>query len=646
MGQGTYRRRFNAMALAVVATTTAALAVGEPARATPRPVTAAGASVGASTEVAPTMIRTIGRGRALRFPTGQKTGTPTGLQTPEIGPEPDTAERAAKSAVARAAVVDPAGVPVVKSSAVTSPVGLNRSFKGLDAFDQRYANNGNQFSLEPPDQGLCASAGFEVETVNDVVRVYRPSGSAGTAVTDLNTFLGYPAAINRTTGAYGPFVTDPSCIFDAGTHRFFVVALTFDVDPATGAFLGSNHLDVAVTATADPRGAWNIFRLPVQNDGTQGTPHHKDCPCIGDYPHIGADRNGIYLTTNEYPFSDAGGVFGNNYNGAQIYLLDKAALASGARTVRVAGFANTRVPHAGGVVPGFTVWPASVPGTAYADANGGTEYFLSSIAALNDNGRADAIAVWRIRNSSSIRTTHPTPMLGRSLIPSERYVVPPLSTQKAGPTPLADCLSVQCIPGLGPSPAAEGTLDSNDSRMQQVYYSGGHLYAALDTAVEVGGRLQAGIAWFVVDPGAYPAAATVAKQGYLGVAGNNLTYPAIAVTSSGRGAMAFTLSGQDFYPSAAYATVAGELVQPEVRVASAGLGPQDGFSEYGFGDAGVIRARWGDYGAAAVVGDHVWLASEYIGQRCNFAQYQQDPTCGSTRGVLINWGTRISEVTP
>src|SRR5262249_11227349 len=33
---------------------------------------------------------------------------------------------------------------------------LNQSFDGLNFRQQRLANNGNQFSVEPPDQGLCA----------------------------------------------------------------------------------------------------------------------------------------------------------------------------------------------------------------------------------------------------------------------------------------------------------------------------------------------------------------------------------------------------------------------------------------------------------------------------------------------------------
>src|SRR6266545_4469862 len=80
--------------------------------------------------------------------------------------------------------------------------------------DQRTANGGNQFSLEPPDQGLCAGNGFVMESLNDVLRVYDRSGNALVGVIDLNTFYGYPPAINRTTGQFGPFVTDPSCYFD------------------------------------------------------------------------------------------------------------------------------------------------------------------------------------------------------------------------------------------------------------------------------------------------------------------------------------------------------------------------------------------------------------------------------------------------
>jgi hypothetical protein len=67
-----------------------------------------------------------------------------------------------------------------------------------------------------------------------VLRIYDTSGNALTGVIDQNTFYGYPAAINRTTGARGPFITDPSCLFDQQTQRWFHVVLTLDVNPWSG----------------------------------------------------------------------------------------------------------------------------------------------------------------------------------------------------------------------------------------------------------------------------------------------------------------------------------------------------------------------------------------------------------------------------
>jgi hypothetical protein len=45
------------------------------------------------------------------------------------------------------------------------------------------------------------------------------------------------------------------------------------------------------------------------------------------------------------------------------------------------------------------------------------------------------------------------------------------------------------------------------------------------------------------------------KQGYLGATGYDFTYPAIAVTASGRGVMAFTATGDATNPSAAFASI-------------------------------------------------------------------------------------------
>jgi len=629
-------------AAATVAATTAAMLFG------------ASATAGAATGD-PGLLRTVTAGADTTFPTGQSMGAPGhALQSHELRPaEPDGPNRSNSAHAARPAL-SPTGVPVVASTPVSGSPGLAKSFHALDGFDQRYANGGNQFSVEPPDQGLCAGGGYVFEAVNDVLRVYQPSGSAASGITDLNTFFGYPAQINRTTGAVGPEVTDPTCLFDTGTSRWFVVVLTLDVNPSTGNFTGPNHIDVAVSKTANPLGGYKIYRLPVQDNGTQGTPRHKNCPCIGDYPHIGADQYAFFVTTNEYPFSPtAPGRFGNNFNGAQVYAFDKAALAARAASVNVVQFQRTQLSQNGHVVPGFTLAPAQVPDSAFQTANNGTEYFLSSIAGEeaqpgNFTGQAASIGVYSVTNTRSIHNASPALSLNGSLRPSEQYVVPPRSAQKFGPTPLANFCTVTDCFGFGPMPESEGPLDSGDSRMLQVYFANGQLYGALDTGVQVAGRLQAGIAWFLVNPGSSPATSAVAHQGYVGVAGQNVIYPAIAATTTGTGAMAYTLSGPAYYPSAAYSLVGTTGVTGAVHLAAAGVGPQDGFTEYipVTDAASAPRPRWGDYGAAVPVGSTIWMASEYIGQRCTFATFQNDLTCGGTRAPLINWGTRISAVTP
>lgn len=522
---------------------------------------------------------------------------------------------------------------------------LKVSFDGLNHRNQRLANGGNQFSLEPPDQGLCVGNGFVMETVNDVLRVYDPSGNPLMGVVDLNTFYGYPAAINRTTGARGPFVTDPSCLFDAATNRWFHVVLTLDVNPKSGAFLGPNHLDLAVSTTSDPTGTWTIYRIPVQDDGTQGTPNHgcSGGPCLGDYPHIGADANGFFVSTNEYSF------FGPEFKSANIYALSKSALASGAASVAVTQF-DTPAAAAGN--PGFTVWPAVSPDGQYSTDNGGTEFFLSSDAAAEANGTGSSqrIFLWSMTNTSSLDTATPALALSNRAVEVKRYSLPPLADQKPGDFPLGQCLNTAACASLllgaaDPfAPEVLSQLDSNDTRMQQVTYADGRVWGALDTELVIGGAHQAGIEWFIVEP----ESGKVSRQGYLGLANNNLTYPAIGVTKEGRGVMAFTLVGPDHYPSAAYAGIGAEEGAGDIHIAAAGKGPDDGFTSYKVFVGDPPRTRWGDYGAAVADGDTVWIASEYIAQTCTLAQYTTAPfgSCGGTRTSLGNWATRISAVKP
>lgn len=517
---------------------------------------------------------------------------------------------------------------------------LLKSFDGLNFHDQRYANGGNQFSVEPPDQGLCAGNGFVMESVNDVLAIYDKAGNKLVGPVDLNTFYGYPPAINRSTGAYGPSITDPTCYYDAGTQRWFQVVLTLDRIGTTSALSGLNHLDIAVSQTANPTGAWTIYRLPVQNNGTQDTPDHGCAGgfCLGDYPHIGADARAIFLTTNEFALFDDG------FYGAQIYAISKQALVAGAASPNVALF-NAGDPNV--PAPAFTVWPAISSGNQYVTTNGGTEYLLSSDAVFYDSGTSSTLWLWSVTNTQAIDTQPGALALNVAPVAVQTYAVPSsLARQKPGSTPLRDCFALTgCAPTYLGYPnfvyPAPRDLAVNDSRMQQVSYANGKLWGTLDTDVLLGdGSHGSGVNYFAINPGSR----SVAINGTLALPDANLTYGAAAVTQSGRGVIAFTVVGPNDHPSAGYASLDAKLGAGDVHIAAAGAGPWDGFT--GIPYLGDNRPRWGDYGAAAADGNTVWLASEYVAQTCTLAQYLTPPLfqCGGTRGALSNWATRISAI--
>jgi hypothetical protein len=600
------------------------------------------------------------------------------------------------------------GGPSVNSGqkAKSNPT-FNSGFEGLNHYQQRYSRGGNQFSVEPPDQGLCVGNGYVVEAVNDVLNVFDaatgasalPDNTATNIVggfprnvnhaVDLNSFYGYGPAVNRTTGIRAEFVTDPTCLYDAATQRFFLVVLTLEVVPATGAFTTVNHLDLAVSQTSNPTGSWNIYKIDVTNDGTN-TGGANPGPYLGDYPHIGADANGIYLTTNAYPWCCSG------FSGAQIYALSKAQLAGGAASVTMQHFDTSGMVNApseaGSTQPGFTLWPAQSPGTQFNGDNLGTEYLMSSnagdeaqkpVTGSAGTRTSNQLIVWTLTNTASLNTASPSLNLSNEILTVGQYGVPPKQQQPGSGTladkattpevPQGDCINdttTVTIAGVGcwrllvgaPDSEVISRPDSNDTRMQQVMWANGKLWGALDTALNPdGGPQRAGIAWYIVNPNA----GTIVKQGYLGATGYDFTYPAIGVTTSGRGVMAFTATGNTLNPSAAYAGIDANVGVGAWNIVDGGTGAaqDDGFTSYKSQVGDPPRTRWGDYGAAAVDGNSVWIASEYIAHSCNYTDWGGPfftggtgdnllGTCGGAshgpgpRTALANWSTRISKLTP
>jgi hypothetical protein len=494
---------------------------------------------------------------------------------------------------AKAALQPPsvAGFPVAVSPA-------RRGFEGLSHRDQAFASG---LELEPPDQGLCGGTvggtTFLFESVNIALALYDSNTTQYTPPVDLNSFFGQAPVYDPATDRFGPFLSDPKCYFDPDTHRWFHTVLEIDVDPVTGEFADRAATLVAVSASRDPLGDYYLYAIDATDRG------HPHCPCFGDQPLLGADANGLYVTTSEYSIAE------NFANGSQLYALDKRALANG----------NPRVPvHiATGTTRTASVQPATAPSGQYETAQRGTEYFMSGFDCLPPDcrinpGLGNQITVWALTHTKSLRTDNPRVRLSARTIDSEVYGQPVPQVQRPGFRPLGEALGE-------PLPLVE----PNDTRMNQVVYAHGHLWSAINTVVTPGPR--DGIAWFRVRPTVATAQidATIAQQGYVAARNAFLSFPSVGVNDAGRGVIAYSLMGPGYYPSAAWTPISTQGTTSTVRVAQPGFRPEDGFTCYDFD-----LCRWGDYSASfALPGGEVWSAAEFIP--------------AGARTTYANWGTFI-----
>jgi hypothetical protein len=587
---------------------------------------------------------------------------------------PDNITTAPDQSRATAPQATPAQLPAGAAGAPGSPVvnggGPAQTFPGLDLATMEKAGTGKykgtNGGLEPPDQALCVGNGYVIQGVNQAFQILSTSAVALTpAIPMVQFFQLLPSA----TVGPSSFVSDPRCIYDAATKRFFVS--TLEADTVTTGVFGRSHNIFAVSKTSDPTKDWYIYSFDVTDDGLGGTPAHLTCPCIGDQPLIGADANGFYVSSNE--FSDAeilpiqpppavNKVLNTVFtlpdfrNGqAQVYALSKQKLVSGQIGPVIQFDTNTvAVPQGSG---NGAVWsslqPAhSPPGDKSVMPSGGAEYFLSQLdfQMKSDN----RVAVWALTNTASINAAKPSLALHNTVIttqnPADTYAFPTSADQKAGPMPIG----ATCVP----SACAEEKLNANDDRMNEVMLTSGVLWSGLNTKlppINAGGTARekdarTGIMYFAVRPSVTNGqlSATMVRDGYVVVPRQNVLFPSVGANPAGHVVMGFTLSGVDYYPSGAWAQLdgLGPNQAPTVHVSAAGAAPEDGFT--GYCGAGLLPfplnnlgglctdgiSRWGDY-SFTVVDEKgcIWTAAEYISGGA------RDPIAG-------NWATSITRIAP
>ena len=464
---------------------------------------------------------------------------------------------------------------------------LLHNFNGLSDANQAVVNGGiGRGDLTPPDQGLCV--GFDpgvpgtkvvFEPINSALRETSVNGSA---------LPGAPLLGNKNV-SFANFwepnaFSDPRCFWDPSTQTFFFTVIGF---LQSGPDKGNTSIDVAVFNTS----GFAVYQIDSSFGGTE----------FGDQPHAGYDNNALYLSTDQFSVSSPA------YFGAALWVVSKSQLVATAPTPALVRFG----PLSLGGIPIITLQPA------VSTTHTNTEYLLNSFpfadAGITPNPIAQQLGLWTVSQDTGVSNGNPGSVtLNGEIILSEIYGFP-VNAVSTG-TGLTDKNGI----------TSEAFLNPDDSRMQQVQFINGHLWAALSTAISIQNDPAArdGVAWFNIDA----AEGSVVSQGYIASQGNYLLYPAILRSPEGTTAISFTITSATINPSAAYVVKTSTSSDfGTIHIAASGFGPHISFS-----DAFFNQARWGDYSAAVLDpnGSDIWLATEYIPSPANQDRFD-------------NWGTRL-----
>jgi len=138
-------------------------------------------------------------------------------------------------------------------------------------------------TITPPDPNVAigtvvAATGeqYLVESVNKGLRAFRTNGAPASSYTPfahpVNGFFSKPLVS----------IFDPRLVFDPYTQRFVLIALERDKPNGTG------FIHIAVSESADPLGAWHVFKTGVPT----ASAWHPD------YPSLAVDRQAVYIGAN------------------------------------------------------------------------------------------------------------------------------------------------------------------------------------------------------------------------------------------------------------------------------------------------------------------------------------------------------------
>jgi hypothetical protein len=586
---------------------------------------------------------------------------------------------------------------------ISSFAGGSASVKGINAVDSAsLKTNVAVGDIEPPDQGLCAGNGSVVETNNiGEILIFNKALKRASPVIPLDTVMGLTKRHWSSGG-------DPTCLWDPanGGHWFFSQLVSASPESKGGPFAGcfiakanTCFQGIAVTKGSSPFGPYNVYFLNANYDPKEpGFPFQ-----LNDFGKIAATRDAFLLFYDEAPLR-GNGLGGGFFNGAQEFAFNKNALEKGLPVTKPNGRPNPAVTVARenmGLLktpngtcfsdnklfqPGIACWigviPAMPPNGQFDNSHGGSGFMLTTVDFYFLGGNQLAVFDWTgLKNLNSAGCSACTGIRfgGQLFSGGQRYYNPSSlgaatptpfpAPQKSGPIPLGDLCGKAGLSTVAHCPL--GPITTNGDNITQAAQGNGQLWAGANTEIvqtyasSNTPETHAGAAYWVVGTRSFDRTGrfSLTSQSYISAMHEDLEFPAFAAgASNGRAIASFTLNGNGgtagadnggFFPSSAFGrltSTSGTLLQSTINIAALGQSPQDGFTEYlNYPSATpAFRPRWGDYGAAILMGGRYYFASEYIQHRnCKPPQFTLTiGTCGGTRNGFANWGTSVNFVTP
>lgn len=329
----------------------------------------------------------------------------------------------------------------------------------------------------PPDPSIGVGPNHIIETVNMELAFF---GKDGTLQFQQRLDSSGSPGFFEELGS-GDFCYDPKCFYDHYANRFVVLALEVyrDIDEA--------WITIAISDDDNPHGVWYKYR-------TWAVVNVDDDIFWVDYPGLGYDANGYYITGNLFNFSFP------SFAGVLIRSFDKTPMLTG-QPVRFADILD-RTSNSVQVAQHFGNNPAPWIASRFSNSS-------LKISAIND--------------------PFGNPSLTTNLISVPTYTEPSLAPNRDG-----------------------GSVSTVGSRLMNVHWRDGKLWTCHAVESSDGNRVVA--RWYEIDTGETLESTTprLAGSGEVDLGDNQFTFfPAIYSNENGNVAMVFAKSSPTEYVSVA-----------------------------------------------------------------------------------------------